>query len=425
MKPCRVLFMLGLIGLGFSAAAQEEMITAGPFSVPVSGKLSVAFDGATLVSGDRCVGYMGLTSEAPMLLDTTQGKVLRSGNTLTLLQESDTRYFRREVLVTPEAVHITFEIRAFGPLPSTHMEYDLITPAETLEGAPFTATTGDGSSNPSIAEGRFERAAIEPFKPIASTCRYMVVKRPSGAFTADFNPDGPWRMAGTGYGYNSRANPYRAEKEYRWMMVRAYARQGNLFCGKIVIRPGATPYAEIHPVPRVAYTCDFPMPLALNFSESESDARFKACGADPKPDRKYRWATPIAIVRREAGGFLYRDFATTAGGAGEGVFEMEQRDGLYLVTLNVHDSDEAVGPFSVAGPEGALFKNVALKPGEYWIRSAPLRFRNGKAQLRFSGKWKVNALSLKTLLYDTEDFVVGRSFWNMAVAGEQNSLPPM
>jgi len=425
MKASRTVLTLFLTCCGLSVAAAQaaDRITAGPFSVDVSKRLRVVYNGRVLFSGDRCVAFKGATRNAPALLDTTQGEVLRSGNAVTLLQRGEARYFRREVFVTPASVQISFEIRAFGTLPSKLIQYDLITPAETLEGSRFKATLGDARAAPRVSRGIFEPATIPPLKQTLQQCRYIEVESASGAVTLDFNPDGPWRSAGTAYGYNACARLYRCDGEYRWMMLRAYAQEGNTFSGKVVVRPGAKPYEDIHPVTHVSYTTDFPMPLAVNFSGTESNARFVACAPGIKSDLGCRWITPVRIVEREVGGFLYHDFAVAADDAEDGIFEMEQRDGLYILTLNVHDATEATGPFSITGPDGDLFTDVTLKPGEYWIRSTPLRFRGGKAQLRFSGKWKINALSLKTLLYATEDFLVYRPFWNMAVPGSSSPMP--
>jgi len=35
--------------------------------------------------------------------------------------------------------------------------------------------------------------------------------------------------------------------------------------------------------------------------------------------------------------------------------------------------------------------------------------------LRLSGDWKVGALTLQPILYEAEDFVLDRPFWNMSI----------
>ena len=110
---------------------------------------------------------------------------------------------------------------------------------------------------------------------------------------------------------------------------------------------------------------------------------------------------------------LYRDFATAADGKSDGVLELEQRSGLYLLTLNVLDTAEDTGPFTVSGPKGPLFADVRIKGGTYWFKTAPLRIRNGKVDVRFTGDWKIGALTLQPILYETEDFIFDRPFWNM------------
>ncbi len=94
---------------------------------------------------------------------------------------------------------------------------------------------------------------------------------------------------------------------------------------------------------------------------------------------------------------------------------IEQRSGLYLLTINVHDAKDDTGPFTIAGPEGPLLKDIIIKRGQYWFRTAPLRIRKGRAALRFSGNWKIGALTLQPILYGTEDFLFHRPFWNLDI----------
>ena len=114
-------------------------------------------------------------------------------------------------------------------------------------------------------------------------------------------------------------------------------------------------------------------------------------------------------------------YATAANAGGDGVLELEQRSGLYLMTLNVRDDTEDTGPFTVTGPEGPVFKDITIGRGQYWFKSAPLRARNGRADLRFTGNWKVGALTLQPILYETEDYLFDRPFWNMELAPKDSN----
>jgi hypothetical protein len=94
------------------------------------------------------------------------------------------------------------------------------------------------------------------------------------------------------------------------------------------------------------------------------------------------------------------------------------RYGLYLLTLNICDTAVPTGPFTIAGPEGVIIDNITLKPCENWVKTVPLRFRDGKAALRFRGNWKLNALALQAISYEAEDFLFDRPFWSMTNLNE-------
>ena len=99
-----------------------ETIDAGPFSVEVSPALTVRLNGMPLIVGDRCAGFRGTIADSPVLVDGAQGQILRQGPVLTTVARQGRNSLRREVMVTPEAVHITFELQAFGPTGGSHVE---------------------------------------------------------------------------------------------------------------------------------------------------------------------------------------------------------------------------------------------------------------------------------------------------------------
>jgi hypothetical protein len=203
-------------------------------------------------------------------------------------------------------------------------------------------------------------------------------------------------------------------------MLCSGGRHGGAFSAKIIIHPGAQPYPSLHSTANVAYTLGFPVVLALNFSHTAVGGDYEACATEVPADKPYRWRDPaqVRIVERPTGGMLYQDFATGADGNAEGVLEIEQRSGLYLLTVNIHDPAADTGPMTISTADGPLLADVTVKRGEYWARTLPLRIRGGKTELRFSGDWKVGALSLQLLQYETEDFLFDQPFWNMAVASE-------
>ncbi|MGD9496546.1 MAG: hypothetical protein AB7Y46_09565 [Armatimonadota bacterium] len=389
-----------------------ETIEAGPFAVEVAPELTVRVNGQTLVAGDRCVSFQGMKPGEPVLVDPAQGRVLREGNVVTVLAENGRNTLRREVMVTPEAVHITFEMRVFGDTGGSHLQYDLLTPAEFLDGVEYHAWTGASRGPLETTTGTFSIADSAPSEYLVRSVRYIILRRPGAECSLDFNPDGAW-VGESNYGHNTSTSPYHDGERFHFLMLCSGGRMGGIFAGKVMIRSGAMDYEAVHSTADVAYTSGFPVTLAVNFSRADGDGQYSPYAGDDT----CRWRDPdgVRLVERNAGGLLYRDFATAAEDGGEGVLELRQRSGHYLLTLNIFDGDEDTGPFSVLGPDGPLFEDVTVERGEHWFRTAHLRFRDGRAELRFTGDWKVSALTLQAMLYQTEDFVLDCPFWNMAV----------
>ena len=408
-----------------SGGARAETVAAGPFSVEVSHKLVIRYNNTLLFSGDRCVPLRGLKPGAPSLVgDFKQGQVTRKDNVITLIVQRGRNSFRREVMVTPEAVHLTYEIKVFGQTGSTHLQYELLSPVETLDGTAYTAAIGLLRRPRKTITGVFNSAKSKPGKYIFQTGLYMALKSPSLECTLDFNPMGPWQGI-SNYGDNWSVNPYHHGKQYHFSMFCSAARNGATFTGKVIIRPGNKPYKTVHRNEPWSYTTDFPATLALNFSDSDANKRYQLCSATVPANKPFRWRPEnIRIVSRAKGGLLRRDFAAAADGKSAGVLELKQPSGLYLLTFNIHDAKEDTGPFDISGPDGTLLQGIRIPRGQFWDKTVPIRFRHGKTALRFSGKWKINALALQLMLNENEDFLFERPYWNTPLAEPKASAPP-
>jgi hypothetical protein len=401
------IYLAGFV-LCIAGAAQGESIDAGPFSVDVTPGLMLRYNGVVLFDGDRCdVLRRGLDENDPSPVDAIeQGELHRDGNVLTVIKRQGRNVLRREVMVTPQAVHITFELQVYGSTNGTHLQYELLTPIESLDGVPYDLTKGLLRRPRVTSEETFDFQSVDPFKYIFQTGLYVNLKSPKLDCTIDFNPMGPW-IGISNYGDNWATSPYHDGERMRWCMYCSGASNGATFSGKIIIRAGSQPYEAIHPNTPVSYTADFPVALALNFTDSDAHDMYVIC-----PPGRWDDASDVRIVPRAEGGFLRRDFAA---GGGDAALDLQLDPGLYLLTLNVYDARGDSGPFTIAGPDGNLVENVTVPRGEYWDKTVPLRVREGDAKLHFSGTWKINALTAQLILRDDEDFLFERPYWNMAV----------
>lgn len=403
---------MALVLLTASGCAAETL-EAGPFSLDVAPELVLRVNDETLIRGDRCAAFSGLRPDPRVLVDPAEGRVLRDGNAVTVLATNGRNALRREVMVTAEAVHLTFEMRIFGATGGSHLQYELLTPGTYLDGVEYEAWTGRPRGPLRTETGTFSTEETAPFEYLLRTTRYAILKRPGAECSLDFNPGGPW-VGESNYGHNHSANPYHDGEDFRWLMLCAGGANGGIFRGKVIVRPGAVPHEAIHSTTEVAYTRGFPPSLAVDFTNADtSDGDYVPFALTD--DCRWRDPADVRVVGRDGGGVLYRDFAMPSEPGREGVLDLTQRSGHYLLTLNVRDPQEDTGPFTVTGPDGPLFEDVTVEKGRYWFETAHLRFSDGAATLRFSGDWKVGALALQPILYASEDFILDRPFWNMNV----------
>jgi hypothetical protein len=269
-------------------AARGDTISAGPFNVEVARGLLVRCNGAVIISGDRCVPLRAPAEDArPLVATVMQGKLLRKDNIIALFARDGRNAFRREVMVTPDAVHITFEVRAFGSTGSTHLRYELLSPAEALDGAAYTATLGAPRNTRKPMGGVFDRTKTRPHDYFFQTCVYLALRTSQTECTLDFNPLGAWQGE-SNYGDGWAVAPYHDGKEYHLAMHCSGARNGATFRGKIILRPGNKPYERLHANVPVAYTSDFPCTLALNFTDGDANELYQACGATIPSGKPFR-----------------------------------------------------------------------------------------------------------------------------------------
>ena len=406
-----------------TGVARAETIDAGPFSVDITPMLTARYNDTVLFSGERCAilrsGGFAKTEPSPVGA-IGDGGVIRDGNVLTLIARKGRNVLRREVMVRPDALHLTYELTVFGSTGGTHLRYELLTPSESLEGLRYALTKGLLRRPRTTSDEVFAFQKVEPFKYLFQTGLYLNIKSPNLPCTIDFDPLGPW-VGISNYGENWSTSPYHDGETVHFAMFCSGARNGGTFTGKVIVRPGATPYEAIHPNDALAYTTDFPVALALNFTDTDTDERYRMCGPTPSDGQPFGWKDPrnVRIVPRATGGLLRRDFAAphpaTGKNSTDATLELKLRPGLYLLTLNVYDARTDTGPFDLFSADGPLLQNVTIPRGRFWNKTVPLRSRGGRAELRFTGAWKINALTAQKILHEEEDYLFEQPYWNMEV----------
>lgn len=408
MQPAYAAMALLVVGLHAVGNTATESITAGDFSVAVSPQLSVSYKGHELFDGDRCAGKR-VDGSTVALLDTSAGQIYTNGNTITALSESPDRYFRREVHVDSDAIEITVLIKVFGRIDADYLEYDLTSPGQLLTGHTYTAWKNYLPYAPTRIQGTCVESQGQERHYIASgQCRYYVVDTSVGAVSIDCNPEGPWAQ----HQHITFADLYTKGDQYFWETTVQPIWGGNVLTGKIVVRPGDDTYEQVHPVGATSYVVDFPFTRGLNFSTPDTDSFGPFDSCSKKAGDGYRWTGDIQITDQDTGGILHRTFAHSTDNS-NATLEMNIPSGMYILTLNMYNASQPIGPFSVHTKEGIALADVTVPQGTFESQSALVWSSHDIIRLQYTGKWQVNALSLKLMQYAHEDYRLRRNYWHM------------
>lgn len=409
-KSILTLMLGAFVQLCFSA---DEQISAGDFSAEVAHKLTIRYRGKVIVSHDSC------DDRNDELLNTEQGTVSRAGNSYTLFNENAADSFRREVTVKADQVEITFSILIRRPIKTHLIYYRLHCPKEVFDGSQYDYVAGWVSYEPETGSGTFGSTKNLQLEIV----RYLRLKSKVFPLTFDFNPEGPW-LCSANYSRMWDCDILPKDNEYQIARAGTYSRFGNLVEGKIIIRSGQVPYSQIHPHDSLNYTTNMPQTLVLNMSYDADRMEYKSCNPNSKlKDAQWQYKRGLQIVKRPGQCFVYRDFISSADKT-DGVLEIRnQVPGLYWLTLQVFDPQTVAGPFTVSVNKQKLVNDLKIPAKQYWSKTFPVWINGKSDKIRFSGNWKLNALTLQLMMGEKEDYLFKRGYWNSkSVVVSKNSL---
>ena len=207
---------------------------------------------------------------------------------------------------------------------------------------------------------------------------------------------------------------------------------GGLHEFKLVIRPALdTPIEQVHPLASTRWTHPFPVTLRVNFGEvavegyvncslASGDAAASASWADPsllklETDDRFAETAPVRLE-----GVSPKDAATQPPSA---LRLRLERDGYYLVSLLVGSAGRAVGPCEVYGGVGEPRKAPQVAAGEYGSWPIVGHAVDGVLEVTLRGDFRLVAASAAALMYENEDYLIGRGWWLSTEFHEGDHLP--
>ena len=340
--------------------------------------------------------------------------VLRGGS------KKDCIYYR-EIGTKPGRIEITWYIKfapyQFGTDFPGHSynyggaRYEMRIPVEFLDGARYKAVTGS-LFRPTIKEGELT-AGNEDGKVIEIKIWYITFTRNGQPITLDLNPVGPhnfgfktmlcerdWRLSREGDCFVLWANMTKV----KWGETRSF---------KIAITPRDWAYETSHTSSLRGVKTYLKPDKSINFSPKTTKRYEQADCSSYDRGRGHGWHNGLGLklVRTGLPDEIKRDYVR---GAGEYtyVYVIDVADGIYLVNLVLGSTEEASGPLDVLDGDIPKLTGLRTAKGDFAVKTFHTRARNRQIRVGIRGKsWTLNGLSVTPLMYDSEDYLLKRTWW--------------
>ena len=288
--------------------------------------------------------------------------------------------------------------------------YEMKIPIGFLDGAHYRVVTGPLQRS-KVKEGQTARDAPEG-KDLEGPIWYITFTKGERAVTFDLNPVGPhnigrksmlcekdWRLTRQGEHFVLWANMRRV----KWGDMREF---------KVVITPTEWAYEKVHATNKRGHSPYIHGTKLINFGPDEVKRYLKGDCSTYTPERGHGWldSSGLKVVATDFADPLRKGYVE--GGEQKKTYLIDARNGVYLINLVFGSAKEASGPFDVFATGRRKLTGLATKKGEFTTKTLHTRADNGKIELAFQGKsWMLNGLSVVPLIMDTEDYLIGRTWW--------------
>jgi len=333
--------------------------------------------------------------------------------------------YYREVGFRPDRIEATWYIKfapyQFGTDFPGHSynfggaRYEMKIPTGFLDGAHYRAVTGPLQRS-KVKEGQIALDAPEG-KDLEGPIWYITFTKGERTVTFDLNPVGPhnigrksmlcekdWRLTRRGEHFVLWANMRRV----KWGDMREF---------KVVITPTEWAYERVHATNKRGHSPYIHGSRFINFGLDETKRYLRGDCSTYTPERGHGWldSSGLEVVATDFGDPLRKDYVQ--GGEQKRTYLIDARDGVHLINLAFGSAKEASGPLDVFAAGRRKLTGLATKKGQFTAKTLHTRADNGRIELAFQGKsWMLNCLSVVPLIMDTEDYLIGRTWWTQQKA---------
>lgn len=243
--------------------------------------------------------------------------------------------------------------------------------------------------------------------------RFLTVKKGDDSILFDLNPVGAGDYCSC-YPYGAINGVPPVEKDRSGRLCITYKNtilpSGGMLATKIRIKDGTMDtYKQDHALLAMSYV-DALKPLYLLSFGSAKHGKFYTA-ADTLPwtaGRNWGWIgkAPEKTVRTASGAY----YSHLAGQ--DAVYRLSGLpDGLHLVTVGAGNPAGTANRFSVTVNGQTLLKDHTVAKDRFMTATLPIWVDDGRAELKFTGKFIVSAIADQFLMSNREDFQCRRGFW--------------
>ena len=188
---------------------------------------------------------------------------------------------------------------------------------------------------------------------------------------------------------------------------------GGYLGAKLILREGSfEDYGRLHSLKEFNFEIPFEPVRLVAFGSTLHGPDYADGNVMYRPAVGYGWTQSAPWKRVEVRDHASGVFYSAVTGGVDSVYRFGNLpDGHYFLTFAAGNFSGAENGFTVSVNGADAFGSISVPSGTVRQITSPVHLAGGSADIGLSGAWRISALGLQPILYDSEDFSFRRGFW--------------
>ncbi|MBE6381297.1 MAG: hypothetical protein E7047_10255 [Lentisphaerae bacterium] len=258
----------------------------------------------------------------------------------------------------------------------------------------------------------------EPDGMVINSVRHVQFTGGAVDFSIDFSPMGIWGLYIEDLSSQYKSHLVKEGDYYCFVTPSNDSRYGTKYVFKAVLRSGITDFAQLHPIPYAHYQYGPSATERLQFTTGETAGGFAINKKFYGFDREFsqadmsKWSDQSAVTLKSSGNSKSDPLHYSAAvGNTRNVYTVAPvRSGLVMLDVIINARTGA-RKGTLCANNGQTF-SFEVEKGLYKTVMIPVMVKDGKIAIEFDGDWAVSGIVIQPLMYDNEDYLFSRTYFN-------------